>query len=83
MLFRSQRALRAERAKIVNTELRNLIAALSPKLKALPHPYGFTDRTTGAPLTRLDYINFSFNACGAAGQSRLLKGLKQWAKENA
>jgi hypothetical protein len=74
------RAKQREKARAkdnaVLAELLPLMEILKPTLVAAPHPYGFTDRQTGVPLTAWDSLQWSFNACGASGRAKLLKGLK-------
>lgn len=45
---------------------------------AAPHSRGFTDRSTGKPLTALDEAVWMFNHAGAAGSARLLRWLKSF-----
>lgn len=71
-----QRANKAAKNKIVFDELKALIETMSPKLAALPHPRGFTDRQTSAPLTALDNVKWLFDHSGATGRDWLLKHLK-------
>ena len=72
-----KRKLAWEKAQRVAAELETLIATNSARLSAMPHPYGFTDRATGQPLTRLDSVKWLFSRSGAAGRASLLKGLKK------
>jgi hypothetical protein len=69
------RALRFKKAEAVRIALIDFIAGNRSQLKAQPHSRGFVDRQTGAPLTRLDEINWQFDHCGAAGRASLLKSL--------
>ena len=71
-----QRKNKAAKNAIIFKELKALIATLAPKLAATPHPRGFTDRQTGAPLTALDNIQWLFDHSGATGRASLLKHLK-------
>lgn len=48
----------------------------SERLAQLPHPKGFTDRTTGRPLTLLDWYKYMQRACGGSGSRALAKKLR-------
>lgn len=79
--FRTHQAkLRHARAQRIAAECRELIAKHADALRAQPHPRGFTNRETGVPLTHLDYVEYMFNACGAAGTARLTKWLKAFGQ---
>lgn len=71
-----QRALARERARVIMATFAATMADNAAALKAAPHPYGFTDRATGLPLTLADYYTYRNGGCGAAGRARLLKELK-------
>lgn len=71
-----QRQIRAEKDRAISTELQRLIAERSETLRAMAHPYFYSDRKTGLPLTRLDYIQFILGCSGASGRKSLLKSLK-------
>lgn len=71
-----KRKLAAAKAAREFTELSALIDAAAPVLSTLPHPRGFVDRSTGKPLTRLDYVKWYLKACGASGRGKWLRGLK-------
>lgn len=71
------REARARKASAVQIELEALIKKHAEQLRLQPHSKGFTDRQTGAPLTRLDEVKWLYNQCGAAGRDRLLKNLKK------
>lgn len=71
-----QRALAAEKARIVFEELKALIDGAKDRLAAMPHPMGFSNRETGQPLTALDYATWMLNHCGASGRKDVLKHLK-------
>lgn len=72
-----QRELKAAHDKIVFEQLTALINANREKLASMPHPYGFTDRQTGKPLTYLDQVNWMLSNCGASGRADMLKGLNR------
>lgn len=72
-----QRNLRAAKAQREALELAALVESLTPALSAKPHPYGYTDRQTGAPLTMLDYVKYSIGCCGASGRAGWLRRLKR------
>jgi hypothetical protein len=74
-----QRNLRFKKDLANHVEIARLIESLSPMLAAQPHPYGFTDRTTGTPMTKLDYVKYSIDKCGMAGRASWLKTLRQWS----
>lgn len=74
-----QAQLRDAKNKRVAAEIAALLAQLSPQLSTMPHPRGFTDRRTGAPLTALDQATWEQANCGAAGRTGLLKWLKSIA----
>lgn len=76
---RHQAKLRAVKAKAVFETLSALIASKKEEFAAKPHPYGFVDRVTGTPMTYLDYINYSFDRCGAAGRAGMLKAMQKGA----
>ena len=75
------RKLAAAKAARVSKELTQLIADNSALFASRPHPRGFLDRTTGAPLTFLDSVKWSLGYCGASGRAALLKGLKNKVAE--
>lgn len=76
---RHQAKLRAVKAKAVFDALTALIASKKEEFSAKPHPYGFVDRVTGTPMTYLDYINYQFDRCGAAGRAAMLKAMQKAA----
>lgn len=78
-----KRKLAYAKAERVRLELIALIDANRALLATLPHPYGFTDRKTGAPLTRLDSVQWLFDHSGASGRESLLRGLKRTLAELA
>lgn len=45
-------------------------------LRGLPHPRGFTDRTTGKPLTALDQADWMYKNAGTTGRVKLAKWIK-------
>lgn len=57
-------------------ELQTLIDDNEDFYATLPHPRGFTNRETGAPLTMLDQINWTMKRAGTKGKLALLKTLK-------
>lgn len=71
-----QRKLRLAKAQRELAELDAMIAAHRDALAALPHPHGFLDRKTGAPLTRLDSVLWLRQNAGATGRAGLLRSLK-------
>lgn len=78
--FRQHQAeLRVARDKIVTRELVAAIADKTALMATKPHPYGFTDRQTGQPLTLLDYAHWMFDHCGASGRKSLLTYLRKIA----
>lgn len=52
-----------------------LVAAHRDALMAQPHPYGFTNRQTGAPLTMLDSVQWMLSNCGTSGITRYARTL--------
>ena len=72
-----QRALAWKKAERVLETLKELIAAHSAALASKPHPRGFLDRQTGAPLTLLDYVQWMFDHSGASGRASLLKFIQK------
>jgi hypothetical protein len=73
---RHQGELRRAKATRELAELDALIGAHRAALAALPHPHGFMDRQTGAPLTRLDSVLWLREHAGATGRAALLRSLK-------
>ena len=71
-----QRQIRNKKAAAIFQELTALIQANSDLFSSQPHPYGFTDRKTGVPLTYLDSVNWMMNASGNKGRAGLLTSLK-------
>lgn len=71
-----QRKLRALRDAAVSKELEQILATHGDCFATFPHPYKFTDRETGMPLTYLDYVNYSLRSCGAAGRLSWVKHLR-------
>jgi hypothetical protein len=74
-----KRKLAAAKDAKVSAELVALLAAKEAEYRALPHPYGFINRETGAPLSKWDYVQFSLKGCGASGRAAWLKTLKRQA----
>lgn len=72
-----QRKLAAAKAARVSAEVRAIVEANKARLAALPHPRGFTDRATGAPLTALDQAEWMLANAGKAGRAGLLGWLKR------
>lgn len=68
---------RADKARSVTLQLQALMAEKANEWATQPHPAGFVDRQTGKPLTRLDYVRWMFDHCGAAGRASLLRGLRK------
>jgi len=76
--FRARaKAKRDEKDTSVSLELTALVEAQKTKLAAMAHPYGYSDRQTGKPLTFLDWATWMRDRCGAAGRANLLKNLKK------
>ena len=70
------REIQASKNAAVLAELTAFIAANSAAMAKLPHPQGFTDRTTGKPLSLLDQAEWLFRNCGASGRASTLRMLK-------
>lgn len=73
----AQRAKAQAKATADYAKLEALLTAPEnvAKLSAMPHSYGFIDRTTGKPLTYLDQVKWAVGHCGAAGRKNWLKTL--------
>lgn len=72
-----QREKRHAKDVQVTEELQALFKAKQGQWSAEPHPYSFVDRKTGLPLSKWDYVQFMFNACGASGRYSMLRRLKK------
>ncbi len=73
-----QRKLRFAKAQLVTAELKAICAEHEAEFRAQAHPYGFTDRATGAALTYWDYLEYSlWRSCGDAGRASWLKTLRK------
>ena len=51
--------------------------AVREQLAALPHPRGFVDRDTGAPMTLLDSVEWMFTNAGTAGRIRTTRQIEK------
>lgn len=71
-----QRKLRAQKASAVRAEIHTILAANRARLETQPHPLGFINRETGAPLTAWDDAQWYLSRCGDAGHARFLRNLK-------
>lgn len=60
-------AVRAKSAQIIE-DARAQFAAHRDAFAAHPHRRGFTDRTTGRPLTLADDLDWTFANCGTTGR---------------
>lgn len=58
------------------TFVNEFLATNSQAMATKPHPRGFTDWKTGAPLTLLDYVTWMKSHSGKAGTGKLVKFLK-------
>jgi hypothetical protein len=63
-------------------EIDSILEDHADLFKSLPHPRGFTDRSTGLPMTFMDFCEWMRANCGASGRHRFLKQLKTTLKEN-
>lgn len=75
---RALRDARAERERTASAELTWRLAndnELQVALHAVAHPMGFKDRTTGAPLTMLDWARWMMKRSGAAGRTRVRRAI--------
>jgi hypothetical protein len=54
-----------------------LMQGLRDALEARPHPHGFTDRETGAPLTALDYVEWMLAHSGQKGRKQVAKFIQK------
>lgn len=70
-----QSNLRWEKAQKQREKVRELITVHGEYFKRIPHPYGFSDRVTGIPLTYFDYCEWSLSHCGAKGIGELYRHL--------
>lgn len=77
---KAQREKRQAKDRAVTEELKGLMESHAVFFKSIPHPYGFTDRATGAALSYLDQIQWLFSRCGASGRASLLRSLKRVVK---
>ena len=50
-------------------------AELVSALKAKPHPMGFKDRTTGEPLTLLDWAKWMMANAGTSGRTKVRRAV--------
>lgn len=76
--YRAKQAeLREARRKAVFAQVTGLLASGADKLRAMPHPRGFTDRQTGQPLTAYDQAKWLYEHSGSAGMASLLKWLNR------
>jgi hypothetical protein len=72
------RAARADRERTISTELAWRLAndaELIATLTAKPHPMGFTNRTTGQPLTMLDWARWMLANAGASGRTKVRRAI--------
>jgi hypothetical protein len=74
----SQREKRWAKAARQRAEFKALVEEKAAMLQALPHSYGFVDRATGTPLTKLDEARWTLANAGAAG----VAGFLGWLKRN-
>lgn len=68
------KAARAERERILSANLGWRLehdAELVATLTAKPHPMGFKNRTTGEPLTLLDWARWMLANAGASGRTKV------------
>lgn len=80
---KARREASKRKAISVQSALVTLIAAKREALASMPHPKGFKDQHTGAPLTALDFAEYMLKCCGASGKARLLKQLTALVQEAA
>lgn len=73
-----QRKLAAEKSARILESLNSLIAAHSVRLSQIPHPLDYTDRTTGKPLTALDWAMWMRDHCGVSGRAAVFHRLNAW-----
>lgn len=74
-VLKHKRVLEANKATAIFETLKGLIERNREKFAGMPHPRGFTDRKTGAPLTYLDQVQWLFDHSGRAGRKSLLSSL--------
>jgi hypothetical protein len=68
---------KAAKTQATIEELKALITTHEEAMQVKAHPMGFTDRTTGKPLTYRDYVTWMYNHCGHAGRTSLVKAIKK------
>ena len=77
---------RTKRAKQVARETARIDTAVSvfeitrSRFEALPHPRGFTDRSTGAPLTLADQVDWMLANSGHSGKLRTARLIERTMK---
>ena len=75
------KAARDQRERTISAELSWRLendTALVASLTAQPHPMGFKNRTTGEPLTLLDWAKWMMSNAGASGRSRVRKAVREF-----
>jgi hypothetical protein len=75
-----ERAKRDAKAALVNEELDAIFAANEAAWKAAPHPRGFVDWNTKAPLSKWDDMVRYRGLCGASGRAAWLPILRKATK---
>jgi hypothetical protein len=71
-----KRAAKREKDTAVAAELNKFIFDRQNELASLPHPMGYSDRKTGARLSKLDWARWMDQNCGASGKAAVLRRLK-------
>jgi hypothetical protein len=76
------RAARADRERTISAELSWRLAndaELIATLTAKPHPMGFKNRSTGEPLTLLDWARWMMANAGASGRTKVRRAIDKLA----